>query len=122
MKDISRDAELSLLYTNHSIRATCITLLDNAGIEARHIMVQSGHKSESSIRSYSKTGLVTKRKMSDLLSSTMTSIPEKKAAVVDFEIEDSFLDSFHISSPCCTTSSYESPDVNKTARQQKLLK
>ena len=71
MKEISTDAGLSISYTNHSIRATCITLLDDAGNEARHIMSVSGHKNESSIRSYSKTNLKRKRNMSTLLSSTM---------------------------------------------------
>lgn len=45
---------LSTLYTNHCIRATCITNLDQRGIEARHIMSVSGHKSETSIKSYSR--------------------------------------------------------------------
>lgn len=55
MKEISTEAKLSRTYTNHSIRATSITLLDKAGFEARHIMTVSGHRNESSIRSYSKT-------------------------------------------------------------------
>ena len=52
MSDISRNAQLSKIYTNHCVRATSITSLDNAGVEARHIMRASGHKSEASIRSY----------------------------------------------------------------------
>ena len=64
MKKISVDAELSMVYTNHCIRATSITLLDTRGFEARHIMSVSGHRSESSLRSYSKTDLCVKRKMS----------------------------------------------------------
>ena len=66
MKRISERASLSKVYTNHSIRATSITLLDKKGLEARHIMSVSGHKSETSIRSYSKTE--TKRKMSSIIS------------------------------------------------------
>lgn len=54
MKTISTKAELSQVYTNHSIRATCISTLDNKGMEARHIMSISGHKSETSIKSYSR--------------------------------------------------------------------
>ena len=54
MKDISIDAQLSKVYTNHSIRATCLTQLDQAGFEVRHIQAVSGHKSEESIKSYSK--------------------------------------------------------------------
>ena len=45
MKDISIDAKLTTIYTNHSIRATTITNLDSAGLEARHIMSISGHRS-----------------------------------------------------------------------------
>lgn len=54
MKIISEKADLSQLYTNHCIRATCITALDDSGVEARHIMSISGHKSETSIKSYSR--------------------------------------------------------------------
>ena len=39
-----------MIYTNHSIRATAITEMDEAGIDTRHIMHVSGHKSESSIK------------------------------------------------------------------------
>ena len=34
MKDISRAAELSKAYTNHSVRATAITLWSNASVHA----------------------------------------------------------------------------------------
>lgn len=44
MPRLSKFASLSETYTNHSIRATSITLMDNAGIEARHIMRVSGHR------------------------------------------------------------------------------
>jgi hypothetical protein len=54
MPDISEQAKLSFRYTNHSFRATAITALDDTGIEARHIVRASGHKSEASIRSYAK--------------------------------------------------------------------
>lgn len=54
MKNISRAADLSNEYTNHSIRATAVTVLDHSNFEARHIMRVSGHKSEASIRSYSR--------------------------------------------------------------------
>jgi integrase len=54
MPYISEQAKLSFRYRNHSFRATAITALDDTGIEARHIMRTSGHKSEVSIRSYAK--------------------------------------------------------------------
>ena len=43
MKKLSSDAELSYTYTNQSIRATAITMLDECGYEARHIMAVSDH-------------------------------------------------------------------------------
>ena len=53
MKFLMKDVKLSSQeYTNHSIRATCITTLDRAGFEARHIMKLSSHKNESSIKEY----------------------------------------------------------------------
>ena len=64
MKTISSKAELSNIYTNHCIRATAITVLDEAGVEARHIMSVSGQ----SIRRYCKTSVATKRSMSKTLS------------------------------------------------------
>ena len=63
MKKISKDANLSKTYTNPSIRATAVTILDRSGFEARHIMAVSGHKNESSIRSYCKTDMSTKKEM-----------------------------------------------------------
>lgn len=68
MKNISREAKLSKCYTNHSIRATAVTILDESGFEARHI-AESRHKNEASIRSYSKTDIYTKEKMSENLTS-----------------------------------------------------
>ena len=52
MKKISTRLQLSKKYTNHSIRATVVTLLTANGIEARQIMRVTGHKCESSLRSY----------------------------------------------------------------------
>jgi hypothetical protein len=41
MKILSLKNNLSAVYTNHSLRATTITMLDNEGYEARHIMAIS---------------------------------------------------------------------------------
>jgi hypothetical protein len=49
-------------------RATTITLLDGEGFEARHIMAISGHKSESSIRSYSRTDDTNIRQIAETIS------------------------------------------------------
>ena len=44
MKEISEAAGLSKKYTNHSVRATAITLWTNAGLTNRHIMAISRHR------------------------------------------------------------------------------
>ena len=56
MKELCVAANLSRKdYKNHSIRATCITNLDKAGFEGRHIIAVSGHKSEQTVRDYADT-------------------------------------------------------------------
>ena len=52
MKTISEEAKLSTIYTNHSIRATTATVLAQAGVESRNICAVTGHKNESSLKSY----------------------------------------------------------------------
>ena len=46
MSSISKELKLSQKYTNHCIRATAVSLLDESNFEARHIMRVSGHKFE----------------------------------------------------------------------------
>lgn len=53
MSDISNIGKFSKVYRNHSVRATSITVLDVAVISGCHIMKVSGHKSETSLKSYS---------------------------------------------------------------------
>ena len=72
MKKISKEADLSKIYSNHSIGATAVTILDKSGFETRHIMSVSGHRTESSIRSYSKTDDATKKRISETLTSATT--------------------------------------------------
>lgn len=52
MKTISKQSNLSRQLTNHSIRATSITVLDLSKFSDRDIMSISGHKSETSIKNY----------------------------------------------------------------------
>ena len=78
MSQISKVGGLSKKYTNHCIRATAITALDDAGIEARHIMRASGHKSESSIRSYA-CRLSEKKKKE--LSATLSNVLKKPEVI-----------------------------------------
>ena len=64
--------------TQNCVRATSITTLDHKGIEARHIIGVSGHKSENSIKSYSaKLSDDKKRQMSDILSENIAPVSPK---------------------------------------------
>ncbi|XP_020915719.1 uncharacterized protein LOC110253182 [Exaiptasia diaphana] len=73
MKDISREANLSRTYTNHSVRSTAITLWAEAGLTDRQIMAISGHRNESSLRSYhSRPSSNSLQQCSDVLSSALT--------------------------------------------------
>jgi hypothetical protein len=62
MTNISKWGKLSKIYSYHSIRATSITIMDECGIASRHIMKVSGHKSETSLKSYTQNISVTKKK------------------------------------------------------------
>ena len=89
IKNLSAAAELSYPYTNHSIRATAIIILHDCGFEAQHIMTLSGHKSESSIRSYAaRTSLSTKRKMSETISRSLNN-NQQMALVSEAEMSSS---------------------------------
>ena len=52
MKTISTRAQLSQVYTNHCIRATCTTVLSHAGIDVDRIASVTGHRNVGSIRNY----------------------------------------------------------------------
>ena len=54
MQVISKRLSLSKVFTNHSVRSTAITVLSDAGIEARHIAKVSGHRSLLSIDNYAR--------------------------------------------------------------------
>ena len=73
MKYLSKAANLSTQsYTNHSIQATVITTLDKCGFEARHITAISGHKNESTVKTYSvQCPDIKKREMHKALSTKL---------------------------------------------------
>ena len=54
MADISKNEKCTTNYTPHCLRATAIQCMNDAGFEIRHIMYMSGHKNESSVRSYNR--------------------------------------------------------------------
>ena len=65
LANMSLRYNLSQRYTNHSLRVTGCQLLDDAGIEGRHIIRISGHKNEGSIKNYAgKLSAAKKRNIS----------------------------------------------------------
>ena len=54
MTKISERAGLSQSYTNHSVRAACVTVLESHNIEDRHIASVTMHKNISSLASYGR--------------------------------------------------------------------
>ena len=89
MPTLSENAKLSRHYTNHSIRGTCITILDQKGFEARDIMTVSSHKREETIKSYSCTSDTRKRQMSHALSNALENTKKPKLEEVDNVVKPS---------------------------------
>jgi len=68
LTEVSRAANLSKEYINHSCRATTVHVLDEAEFPSRPIMSITGHKSETSLKTYSgKTSENTKKRMSKVI-------------------------------------------------------
>ena len=71
LKKISENAGCSRKYTNHSLRATTVTMLDAAGYPSRDIISITGHRSESSLKHYARTSDNQKLNMSRELATQM---------------------------------------------------
>ena len=84
MKDISLEAGLSQIYTNHCIRAPTATMLGHAGVAPRLICAVTGHKNEQSLAHYIQDVTIDQRKhMSAILSNEPTAnavMPHQAAA------------------------------------------
>ena len=68
MSKISIEPKLSRVYTNHSLRATTITMLANGGQEGRYIVKVTQHKSVNSLKSYCRLSDSKRKTMSSILS------------------------------------------------------
>ena len=52
LKNMSQRAGIQPYFTNHSLRATTVTILSSENVETRQIKAVTGHKSDASIQSY----------------------------------------------------------------------
>ena len=68
MKDLSKEADLSKVYTNHCLRATVASALYTAGVEREDIKLVTGHLNAKSLDPYISTATDKKR---DQLSKTL---------------------------------------------------
>ena len=88
MKSITEAAKLSKMYTNHSVRATAITLWSNAGVQNCHIMAISAHCSEQSLLHYNTRPSTSQlRTCSEVLSRSFTSDRSESVAVTAINIQ-----------------------------------
>ena len=72
MKTISSKAGLSQVYTNHCVRASNVTKLYQAGVDAQQICSITKHKNERTLSHYiSSSSEEQKRKASRILSSAL---------------------------------------------------
>lgn len=84
MSEISDRAKLSIRYTNHSLRATTVHILDKAQVPSRHIMTITGHKSENSLKTYSGlTDEGTKKRMSNVISMQSCAVSTSSTSTVN---------------------------------------
>ncbi|XP_070184070.1 uncharacterized protein [Littorina saxatilis] len=71
MPKLSKLAKLSQVYTNHSARATGVTILADADFSPIDIMSASTHKSVSSLAVYQRTSLTKKLEMGNTISADL---------------------------------------------------
>ena len=72
MTKISNGANTSKTYTNHSVRVTCVTTLDDKGFSHEEIATTTGHKNIQSVARYTRClNNGRKRSMADALQSTL---------------------------------------------------
>ena len=81
MSKLSLEAKLSRRYTNHCLRATCISTLMNSGFDPLTVTRLSGHRNVQSVLSYCRdVGDHTKRRMGQTLTSSLTGLQQLPAA------------------------------------------
>ena len=86
MTRISEKAELSRVYTNHSVRATAITHLSSRGVQDRHIVAITGHRNHASLASYTKPTGAQRARMAAILDGELSS-SEDEFAELDRTLE-----------------------------------
>ena len=85
LRVMTKRAGIEPPLTNHSIRATSVTVLANANVETRLIKSITGHKSDTSIESYSSRPSSSQQELMSSILSNYLSQNESVAASTTFE-------------------------------------
>ncbi|XP_069129354.1 uncharacterized protein [Argopecten irradians] len=104
LPDICKQAGCSQRYTAHSLRATTIQAMSDAGWETRQIMYMSGHRNEASVRSYSRNMAThQKQAISSTLSALISGGSETSHTAIPFDVPSrSAVNSSRVPSTTCT--------------------
>ena len=82
MSRLSQNAELSSVYTNHCVRAACVTTLMNSGYDPITVTRLSGHRNVASVMSYCRDATDdAKRCMGESLTSALNGRPRAQPAL-----------------------------------------
>lgn len=71
-KEMCSSAGLKGNFSNHSMRATAVTRMYDAGVNEKQIMKRSGHRSVEGVRSYQREEASGQLKVSNILASSRT--------------------------------------------------
>ena len=88
MKNISKDASLSMKYTNHCIRSSVVTSLSDVGVPPQDIQIVTGHEKLETIDHYTKKINVSKRiRLSHTLTECLDKNSEEKEHLMQRNID-----------------------------------
>ena len=79
---LSRECELSQIYTNHSIRITGATILSKSNFNPKQIMSVTSHKSVQSLTVYTKVSPTEKISMGQAVGLSLGVAPSAESSVV----------------------------------------
>ena len=83
MPAISKDAQLSMIYTNHCIRATTVSTLRQAGIHPTDIVAVTGHRNVQSLDHYCQgPNALVRHHMSETLARSSSKSGQEMQALV----------------------------------------
>lgn len=78
-------------YSNHSLRATAITRMYDAGLQENQIMKRSGHRSVEGVRTYKRDNPNDTKVVSDVLAASKPVSDEQEIDVFGGDVDDDVL-------------------------------